>query len=280
MRIHHLNCGSLCPHGAAPDQRRGRAARAGPSRLPLPADRDRRRARPASTPASASRTRATRASSAPSSALMRAAGASSRDGAEAGRGARLRRRRRAPDRHHPPRPRPLRRPARLPRGRGPRLRAASSTRRCTRACATGPATAGAHWKHGPNWVRHDGRRRRVVRLRGRPHPARPRRRGAADPARRPLARPHRRRDQDRRAAGCCTAATPTSTTASSHTPPPARPACASSRTSTTPTAGSASPTRSGCASWPPATAKRSPSSAPTTRTSWSASRRAGAAAAA
>ena len=36
-------------------------------------------------------------------------------------------------RRHPPRPRPLRRPARLPRGRGPRLRAASSRRRSTRS---------------------------------------------------------------------------------------------------------------------------------------------------
>ena len=87
--------------------------------------------------------------------LMRPKARARRDGAQAGRGARLRRRRRAPHRRHPPRPRPLRRPARLPRRRGPRLRAASWRRRCTRSCRTGRATAACHWDHGPKWVRHD-----------------------------------------------------------------------------------------------------------------------------
>ena len=41
-----------------------------------------------------------------------------------------------------------------------------------------------HWDHGPNWVAPRRRGRRVVRLRGRPHPARDRRRDAPGPARR------------------------------------------------------------------------------------------------
>ena len=109
----------VLPSWAATDQRRGRAAGEGSGRLPLPGDRDRRGAGPGRHRL---RHRG-RARPAPARRLLRpderrAEGRD--DGTGAARGARLRRRRRAPDRRHPSGPRPLRRAARLPRGRGAR----------------------------------------------------------------------------------------------------------------------------------------------------------------
>ena len=118
-----------------------------------------------------------------------------------------------------------------------------------------------------------GGRRPLVRLRERPHPARPRRRGGAGAADRPLARPHRRRRQQRRRLAAALRRRLLQPRRRSRRRPSCPPGLASSRASSPPTTAPASPTRSACASWPPPTATRSPSSAPTTRTSWSGSRR-------
>ena len=128
MRIHHLNCGTSCPHGAR--LLNGEGGWLEPARMVCHCLLiEATTAWSWSTPASGSRTPATRGQLGPSAKLMRPRPSIEEDGADPGRGARLRRRRRPAHRHHPPRPRPLRRPARLPRRRGPRLRAGAARRR-------------------------------------------------------------------------------------------------------------------------------------------------------
>ena len=275
MRVHHLNCGSLCPHGARLINGEGGLLERGHIVCHCLAIETGDGLVLVDTGFGIEDARNPRQLGA---ALRRAdepAAEGRDDGAEAARGARLRRRRRAPDRHHPPRPRPRRRAARLPR----RPRSTSSPRSSRRRSHPRLTRQAALHRRRPLEARAAlgdarRRRRRLVRLRERADPARPRRRGAAGAADRPLARPHRRRDPRRARAGCCTAATPTSTTARSQTPAqlPAG-AALLPEPDAPPTTRPASPTRSACASWPPATATRSRCSAPTTRTSWSASRR-------
>ena len=58
--------------------------------------------------------------------------------------------------HHPSRPRPLGRPARLPRGRRAPARRRAGGGAVARACASAAATSPLTGPHGPSWVEHEG----------------------------------------------------------------------------------------------------------------------------
>ena len=128
MRIHHLNCGTLCPHGRRLINGEGgwlEAARVVCHCLLIEGDdglvlldtgfgtEDTRNPRQLG----------------PFFAMMRPRAEIGETALKQVEGLGFAASDVTPDRHHPPRSRPLRRPARLPRCRGARLRARSSTRR-------------------------------------------------------------------------------------------------------------------------------------------------------
>ncbi len=180
-----------------PGLRRGRARRR-PHGLPLPADRERRLAGPDRHRVRRRRRRPPlQAARRPVHGRLPPPGPPGGDRGRPHPRARPRPGRRPPDRLHPPRPRPRRRAAGLPRRRGPRLRPRKGRRRepepaRARALSVLPLRPRAE-------VRHPRiRRRQVDGLREHPGAARQRPRDPADPARRPLARPHRDRRPRRR----------------------------------------------------------------------------------
>ena len=267
-----ISTAGRCAHTAAASSPARAAGWRRPSRLPLPADRDRRRPRPRRHRLRR-RGRPRPRPARPDLQADAPAGAGRGDRAQAGRGARLRARRRAADRRHPPRPRPLRRPARLPRRRGPRPRAARSTTRSSPSLRDRPRYRKSHWGHGANWIRHEvegdewfgfegvqilpgtGAEILLVPLAGHTngHSA------VALQDRRPLAAALRRRLLPPRRA--------------QHSPLlPAGPALLPEPQQRRPQAAPRQPGTAARAGRR-ATAKRSTSSAPTTRTNWSANRR-------
>ena len=138
---------------------------AGADVLPLPADRERRRAHPRRQRARRGGCRRPEAARLPVQRVDAPAARGLGDGAAAGRGSGLQRRRRAPHRADPSRPRSRGRPRRLSRREGACLRARTQggarTRRALRAqplprCASLPA-----WRNGR---RSNGGRRGLVRL--------------------------------------------------------------------------------------------------------------------